>query len=273
MDEDTSPVVTSDGWEVLHLPWRLVERLPWLEEGSLVTALAGTGLLIFVAVVTPVLMVYTFARISDARARKRALARRAGILHTYDRLPEEAVSHLSVRQGVLRARASLLDTFTREWGELHEVLPELLNDDMVEETRARIEGTWSASRRRQFYLRYHFPLTTVMSMRRWEALFNGEAGDRTANTVPSVCGVGETDEGMYIIVSTAPGWTRHEWDDILPDIRVELDAPDASVEIVNSSEVIIALNDRHLRPPHYPEGAAAHGGSQDSDDAADGSVR
>lgn len=247
MDEDIPPVATTDGWGFLQLPWRVVEQLPWLEEGSMAAALAGVALLIFVVVIAPALVVYVSARIRDTRLRRREQARRDAILSTYASLPEESVKHLSVRQGVLTARAALLDTFTREWEELREVMPGLLNSAIVEETRSRIEETWSAPRRRQFYLRYHFPLAVVLNPRRWEALFG------TTNSVPTVCGVGETDAGMYVIVSTAPGWTRHEWDDILPDLRIELDAPDASVEIVNSSEVIIALNDRAIRPPHYPD--------------------
>ena len=247
MDEDISPAATTDGWEILHLPWRLVERLPWLEEGSLAAALAGVVLLILVTLVMPALVVVVTVRIRNSHLRKRDLARRASVVEAYTSLPNEAVRHLSIRQGVLDARASLMDTFTREWDELREVVPELLDRSTVEETRSRIEETWSAPRRRQFYLRYHFPLAVVLNPRRWEALFG------TTNSVPTVCGVGETDAGMYVIVSTAPGWTRHEWDDILPDLRIELDAPDASVEIVNSSEVIIALNDRAIRPPHYPD--------------------
>ena len=253
MDEDISPATAAGGWGVLHFPWDLLERLPWFEEGSFAAALTGALLLILTVIAITFLSVYVAVRIRAARQRKRDRAERADILRAYADLPPEVTKYLSVRQGVLDARASLLNAFSHEWRELQRVLPDLLDGSLVEETRVRIEGTWSAARRRQFYLRYHVPLSTVMSPRRWEEMFEGSTGVRTTGSTPVIRGIGETTEGMYVVVATAPGWTTHEWDDILPDLRVELDAPDTIVELVNSTEVIIALNDRGLRPPYIPE--------------------
>lgn len=252
MDEETPPVPVASGWEVLHLPWKLVGKLPWLEEGSFPSALAGAALLIITVAGSLTLVTYTAHRIRASRRRKRAREAREATLRTYDDLPDEVLQRVSTRQGVLHARRNLLATFTREWDSLQDVLPEILDRTLVDETRERLESAWSPSRRRQFYLRYHFPLTTVMDPLRWENLFAHSEGMHISGAAPVVRGVGESNEGMYIVVATAPGWTRSEWDDILPDIRVELDAPEAVVEIVNSSEVIIVLRDRNLRDPYVP---------------------
>lgn len=252
MDEETPPVPVASGWDVLHLPWKLVDKLQWLEEGSFPSALAGSVLLIVIVAGSLTLVTYTAHRIRMARRRKRAREAREAALRTYDDLPDEVLQRVSIRQGVLHARRNLLATFTSEWNSLQDVLPEILDGNLVDETRERLESAWSPSRRRQFYLRYHFPLTTVMDPLRWENLFAHSEGMHISGAAPVVRGVGESNEGMYIVVATAPGWTRSEWDDILPDIRVELDAPEAVVEIVNSSEVIIVLRDRNLRDPYVP---------------------
>ncbi len=252
MDEETPMPAIGGGTSVLHLPWRLVERLPWVEVGTIGSAIAGTALLIAVVIGGSFLGFYTAHLLRSRVARRRTAREREVILESYNDLPEEVVRELSVRSGVLDARASLLDTFTAEWHALQRVLPDLIDAELAAETRTRLEGAWDTYRRQQFYLRYHAPLSTIMNRRTWRAMFSGSYGVEVTGAVPVIRGVGESVDGMYVIVSTAAGWTVEEWDDMLPVLRVELDAPSLTVDIVNSEKVVISLRDRDLRSRYVP---------------------
>jgi len=252
MDKETPEAKGEPVPYFLQLPWRLTEHIPGVEPGSVISAIAGSVLLIVIVLSVTVLPTVIAYKLRARKERKRDAKERDAILDAYSEVPEEVVRAMSVRHGVAHARASLLDTFSSEWRDLMRVLPELLNDDVVEETRSRLESTWTPYRRHQFYIRYQLPLSTVMNPQRWEALFEGSYGLEETGAVPTIRGVGESDQGMYVIVSTAPGWTASEWDDMLPVLRVALDAPSVSVEITNATEVVISLNDRRLRTPYIP---------------------
>lgn len=252
MDEETPMPAIGDNTSVLHLPWRLVERLPWVEAGTIGSAIAGTTLLIAVALGGSFLVFYAAHLLRSRTDRRRDERERSLILESYDDLPEEVVRELSVRSGVLDARSSLLATFTTEWHALQRVLPNIIDAELAADARTRLEGAWSTHRRQQFYLRYHAPLSTVMNRRTWHTMFSGSYGVEVTGAVPVIRGVGESVDGMYVIVSTAAGWTVEEWDDMLPVLRVGLDAPNAAVDIVNSEEVVISLRDRDLRPRYVP---------------------
>lgn len=233
-------------------PWGFFESLPWVRDHPLLVAvLSGASLVLPPLVLVASAMMAT--RWSRKRRRQREAAeRRAKGIASLSDMPESLLRTLAAEVGVREARLLLLQDIAEDWRLSNLVLNDILDSGVIASTRDALLGTWDSYRRCEFCLRYRDPLFVVFNAASWDDLFLSSNGYRLSGVIPVVSGIGETSDGMYVVVRSAPDWTRNEWDDVVDVLAVGLDAPDLRVELEGVSSAIIHLNDARLRPKHTP---------------------
>lgn len=166
-------------------------------------------------------------------------------------LPQNMLEELSVATGVDIAHRRLLSEFSREWKNVYAALPALVDMDVVDTTIANLTDKWDEKTRREFLVRYRVPLERVLVQSNMDDIFIcadlAEYDHKNRVVAPSVTGVGERDNGMYVLFAGTAAHTVDRWHDALPSLRIALDAPDAKVYPSAAGVVLLELNDAHLR--------------------------
>lgn len=255
-DASTNPL-SSLADEMLNNLWSMLGTIfPMWQDNH--AALAVAAVVVLFAV--PIAVIYggdklvcALLRRKERRLDREEAEKRAAAKASFEDVPESLIRAISAEVGFREARVELLSRITAEWKVMDYVLADLLDSDVVASTRNKALGTWSEYRQREFCLRYRDPLAVVLSPAAWAELFLTSNGYHLSNRIPTVCGIGESNRGMYVVVSTAADWTQEEWDDILGVLAAGLDAPEVAVELEGVNSAIIHLNDARLRPPSVPK--------------------
>lgn len=162
------------------------------------------------------------------------------------------VETLSVKEGIVIARYTLLRGIQREWSCIPLTRKRVMDPKLVSETVDHLMADWTVSRMREFCLRYHRPLSTLMDNREMDRVFtHARLVLRGKNRIffPRMVGIGESDTGMYVMYATDPSLTLNVWSEpeVMDILAYALDAPNLEIEEAEGQLIVLHLNDAPQR--------------------------
>lgn len=224
------------------LDW--IKQVPYVGElNPIWQILILAGVLILACVLVVLLINGVVRGVKARRERRRAPLREKEREDLLKSLPSGLLNQVSVMAGVRTARATILERVRGDFNKAQRLLPLIHDTNIVKTANDHLTLQWTPQRSAEFCVRYFTPLSIVLDPDEWATL----AYDAELPTTPTVTGIGETDEGMYLILRASPTIALSEWNRAIPVLSAALDAPDLKVSPSDASTVTVELRDARFR--------------------------
>lgn len=224
------------------LDW--VKQVPYVGDLNPIWQILILAVVFVLACVLVVLLINGAVQgVKARRERKRAPLREKEREDLLKSLPAGLLNQVSVMAGVRSARATILERVRGDFDRAQRLLPLIHDTNIVKTTNDHLTLQWTPQRSAEFCVRYFTPLSIVLDPDEWATL----AYDAELPTTPIVTGIGETDDGMYLILKSSPTIALSEWNRAIPIFSAALDAPDLKVFPSDASTVTVELRDARYR--------------------------